>query len=160
MNHNGSREQEDGYAVGWIRGVCIDRQRKARAERVHVCTAVVQGLEGDVHCGRGERQVSLLPAEQTAAWFRGRQEEIRFGWFGENLTVEGLDWGSMREGRRLRSGDVLLEIVKVGAGGPASDAYQGEKVCAPMEKWFVFCRILTPGILREDTQIGWETTEE
>ena len=57
------------------------------------------------------------------------------------------------EGSRFRCGDVLLEAVKIGAGGLASDAYKGEKVCSPMEPWFVFCQIIEAGKLREGEEI-------
>lgn len=139
-----------------IKCVCISTRRKSSAENVHQCRATLQGLEGDVHFGMGEKQVSLLPMEQVDRYFADRGEDILYGRFGENLVVEGLEWKELRIGDRLRAGETLLEVVRIGAGGPASDAYQGEKVCSPMEEFFVFCRILKEGMLREEAVIREE----
>ena len=104
--------------------VCISKERKTCSQNIHECEADLQGLVGDVHYGMGGRkQVSLLPYEKVKEYFEQSEEEFRYGWFGE--------------------------AVRLGAGGPASDAYKGEKVCTPMEPWFVFCQILEAGRLRE-----------
>ena len=130
--------------------VCISKERKTCSQNIHECEADLQGLVGDVHYGMGGRkQVSLLPYEKVKEYFEQSEEEFRYGRFGENLLVEGINWNSIAEGNRFRCGDVLLEAVRIGAGGPASDAYKGEKVCTPMEPWFVFCQILEAGRLRE-----------
>ena len=131
--------------------VCISKERKTCSQNIHECEADLQGLVGDVHYGMGGRkQVSLLPYEKVKEYFEQSEEEFRYGRFGENLLVEGIDWNSIAEGNRFRCGEVLLEAVRIGAGGPASDAYKGEKVCTPMEPWFVFCQILEAGRLREE----------
>lgn len=139
-----------------IKCVCISTRRKSSAENVHQCQATLKGLEGDIHFGMGEKQVSLLPMEQVGKYFAGRGEDVLYGRFGENLVVEGLRWDELRKGDRLRTEDVLLEIVRIGAGGPASDSYRGEKVCSPMEEFFVFCKILKEGMLREEAAIREE----
>lgn len=97
--------------------------------------------------------VSLLPMEQVNAWFSKKGEEILYGRFGENLVIEDLAWEDLQEGCLLQAGEVLLEVVRIGAGGPASDAYQGEKVCSPMEEYFVFCRICKEGLLSVNMSI-------
>ena len=66
---------------------------------------------------------------------------------------KNVEENKIKEGNRFRCKDVLLEVVRIGAGGPASDAYKGEKVCSPMEPWFVFCQILKEGILEEGAEI-------
>lgn len=133
-----------------IKCVCISAERKTSAASAGQCRATLRGLVGDVHYGKGTRQVSMLPWERVSEYFSEKGEPVCYGRFGENLVVDGLDWESLREGDLLCSGEVLLEVVRLGAGGPKSDAYQGEKVCAPMEKWFVFCRILREGLLQEN----------
>ena len=105
--------------------VCISKERKTCSQNIHECEADLQGLVGDVHYGMGGRkQVSLLPYEKVKEYFEQSEEEFRCGRFGENLLVEGIDWNSIAEGNRFRCGDVLLEAVRIGAGGPASDAYK------------------------------------
>ena len=120
--------------------VCISKERKTSSQNIHECEADLQGLVGDVHYGMGGRkQVSLLPYEKVKEYF--------------DLLVEGINWETIKEGNRFHCKDVLLEVVRIGAGGPASDAYKGEKVCSPMEPWFVFCQILKKGILKEGAEI-------
>lgn len=134
--------------------VCISRERKTSSQNIHECEVTLQGLKGDVHYGMGGRkQVSLLPYEKVKPYFDETGESVRYGRFGENLLTEGLDWNSIEEGSRFRCGDVLLEVVRIGAGGPASDVYKGEKVCSPMEPWFIFCQIIESGILKEGAEI-------
>lgn len=139
-----------------IKCVCISTERKASARSVGQCSATLQGLAGDVHYKKGEKHVSMLPFDRVEAYFAERKEPILYGRFGENLVVEGLDWSRLYVGERFLAGDVVLEIVRLGAGGPASDAYKGEKVCAPMEELFVFCKILREGILKENMGLSKE----
>ena len=134
--------------------VCISKERKTSSQNIHECEADLQGLVGDVHYGMGgRRQVTLLPYEKVKPYFDETGQPVRYGRFGENLLTEGLDWNVIEEGSRFRCGDVLLEVVRIGAGVPASDAYKGEKVCSPMELWFIFCQIIEPGILKEGAEI-------
>ena len=79
--------------------VCISKERKTCSQNIHECEADLQGLVGDVHYGMGGRkQVSLLPYEKVKEYFEQSEEEFRYGRFGENLLVEGIDWNSIAEG--------------------------------------------------------------
>ncbi len=143
--------------MGKITCVCISSRRKTSAQNVHQCSASPNGLVGDVHYGLGQKQVSLLPYDTVKEYFDRAGEPIRYGRFGENLVVRDIAWNALQPGCRLSCGEVILEVVKIGAGGPASDAYTGEKVCSPMEPYFVFCRVRQGGILRENESITlWE----
>lgn len=136
-----------------IKCVCISTKRKTSAQNIHQCQAALDGLSGDVHQGMGERQVSMLPMDAVEAYSAEKGTPIQYGRFGENLVVEGLDWDSIQKDDLLRIGHVLLKVVRLGAGGPKSEAYKGEKVCAPMEKQFIFCKILQEGLLQEGMDI-------
>ncbi len=136
-----------------IKCVCISTERKTSAKDIRRCQAALDGLAGDIHQGKGVRQISLLPMDCVYTYFTEKGEPIQYGRFGENLVIGGLDWDALQEGDLLRAGTALLEIIRIGAGGPKSDAYKGEKVCAPMEKLFVFCKILQEGMLQEGMEI-------
>ncbi len=139
--------------TGKVLCVCISAQSKSSKQNVHECKATLQGLVGEVHYGKGRKHVSMLPYEKVKEFFDGTGQPILYGRFGENLLVEGLDWDAIRKGDRFRCGEVLLEVVRIDANCPAADAYQGEKVCTPMEPYFVFCQILQEGMLCEGQQI-------
>jgi len=53
------------------------------------------------------------------------------GAYGENLTLEGIDWGRLREGDRLAIGDDGLEIELTRYSAP----------CSKQARWFVDERI-------------------
>jgi len=73
-------------------------------------------LEGDgqadlrVH-GGVDKAVYAYPAEHYGIWKRelGR-EDLPFGWFGENLTVEGMLEDEVRIGDVFRIGTALLQV--------------------------------------------------
>jgi MOSC domain-containing protein YiiM len=75
-------------------------------------------LDGDrqadlsVH-GGVTKAVYAYPTEHYA-WWRGEfpDMELPWGMFGENLTVEGLDEGSLRIGDRLRVGSAELIVAE------------------------------------------------
>jgi MOSC domain-containing protein YiiM len=73
-------------------------------------------LDGDgqadrrVH-GGPDKAVYLYSAEHYAHWEAALGRELSpFGYFGENLTVEGADEAETRIGDRLRAGEALLEV--------------------------------------------------
>ncbi|MFR2645043.1 MAG: MOSC domain-containing protein [Blautia coccoides] len=109
----------------------------------------LQGLVGDVHYGMGGRkQVSLLPYEKVKEYFEQSEEEFRYGRFGENLLVEGIDWNSIAEEQislwRCTSGSS-----QDGAGGPASDAIREKRYARPWNPGLYSVRFLEAGRLRE-----------
>ena len=142
--------------MGILKCVCIRRERKTSAQNVHRCSVTLDGLVGDIHYGFEKKQVSILPYDKIKAYFDAAGTGICYGRFGENLVAEGIDWEKICPGDSLRCGDIVLGVVKIGAGGPASDAYKGEKVCSPMEPDFVFCKVLQEGTLQENDKIYLE----
>lgn len=140
--------------MGMIRGVSVCRERKHSAQDVFQCEVTLQGIVGDVHFGMSKcKHISMLPYDPVKAYFSEKKEEIQYGRFGENLVVDGIDWNKLQEGQKLCSGSVWMEILQIGAESPASKAYHGPKVCAPMEPYFIFCRVLQGGILRAQEPI-------
>jgi MOSC domain-containing protein YiiM len=86
---------------------------KRAVERVRVTEL---GLEGDAHEGKfhggPERALCLFSIERIRA-LQAEGHPIVPGGIGENVTVEGLDWASVRPGRRLLLGDdVLVEVTR------------------------------------------------
>ena len=77
-------------AIGW-RGLAGDRQASRR------------------HHGRLFQAVCLWSAE-AIAMLVGEGHPIFPGAAGENVTVAGVDWASLRPGSRLQVGEAVLEI--------------------------------------------------
>lgn len=73
-----------------------------------------RGLAGDRqedrrHHGRPWQAVCLWSAEVIEG-LQAEGHPIGFGCAGENVTVRGLDWGTLGPGARLRVGTALLEL--------------------------------------------------
>jgi MOSC domain-containing protein YiiM len=74
------------------------------------------GVEGDRqrdlrHHGGPDRAVLLYSLERIEA-LREEGHPIEPGSIGENLTLTGVDWESLKPGSRLQVGEILLEIVE------------------------------------------------
>ena len=73
-------------------------------------------LDGDAQAdlrvhGGADKAVYLYPAQHYAHWAGHLGRELSpFGYFGENLTVEGADEAETRIGDVVRAGDALLEV--------------------------------------------------
>ena len=102
------------------------------------------GIRGDAHAGRWHRQVSLLPAEEVAA-FNEKGAGVQPGAFGENLVVEGIDLRRLPVGTLLRCGDVLLELTQIGKECHSHCAIYHKMGDCIMPREGVFARVLEGG---------------
>ncbi|QIX27364.1 MOSC domain-containing protein [Nocardioides sp. JQ2195] len=76
------------------------------------------GIDGDqvadtVHHGGPDMAVYAFAREDLDRWERELDGPIRNGFFGENLTTQGIDVNEALVGERWRIGEVLLEVAKV-----------------------------------------------
>lgn len=100
--------------MGKVLAVCTSPEKGTQKQNVGKALFIRDfGLEGDAHAGNWHRQVSLLSYERIEE-FRKRGADVSFGAFGENLVVEGFDFGSMPVGTRFRCKDVELRITQIG----------------------------------------------
>jgi len=74
------------------------------------------GLVGDAHAGGGIRQVSLLAVESRRKIENHPKIKLclKNGDFGENITTEGIILHTLPIGTRLKIGEVVLEVSKIG----------------------------------------------
>jgi len=102
------------------------------------------GIEGDVHAGTGEKQVSLLAWESVQRQLAEMREkgvkcpkaetltekagekggeapaaegdlyELHPGDYAENLTVRGVDLRTVKPGDGIEVGEALLEVTRIG----------------------------------------------
>ena len=111
------------------------------------------GIRGDAHAGHWHRQVSLLAAEEIAA-FNARGAGVHPGAFGENLVVEGIDLRRLPVGTLLQSGDVLLELTQIGKECHNHCAiYQKMGDCI-MPREGVFARVIQGGKIAVGDEIS------
>ena len=74
------------------------------------------GVSGDYNwfrsnkkAGDADRAVSIFSIENILA-LQGEGHPIEVGSTGENLTVEGIPWTTLKVGMRLQAGNALLEL--------------------------------------------------
>jgi MOSC domain-containing protein YiiM len=129
------------------------------------------GLEGDAHRdtenhGGPERAVCLYAMEAIRA-LQAEGHPIVPGAIGENVTVEGLDWGALVPGGHLRlGGDVVLQVT--GYTSPCRNiaaAFRGGHYARVSQKrapgWSrVYARVVTPGTIRQGDPVHLLTEAE
>jgi len=109
------------------------------------------GAAGDAHAGPGDRQISLLGAEDIEA-FAAKGLPVKPGDFAENITTRGIDLPSLPLGTRIEIGCAVLEISKIGKECHAGCAIRRATGDCVMPRRGVFARVLVGGrIRREDS---------
>ncbi len=109
------------------------------------------GIKGDAHAGPGDRQVSLLAIES----YRRFEEKglgkicLKHGSFGENIITEGIELHKLEIGKRMRIGDVLLEVSKIGkeCHAPCNIARTVGDCIMPREG--IFATVVKGGIIKQ-----------
>ncbi|TAK01582.1 MAG: MOSC domain-containing protein [Chloroflexota bacterium] len=107
------------------------------------------GLDADAHdepepVHGGPDQAVCLYSIEAIARVAADGHQAFPGAYGENLTIEGIDWAALRAGDRLAIGDDGLEIELTDMAGP----------CQTIAHWFVERRIarISPKLQPEDAR--------
>lgn len=139
--------------MGRIEAICISTARGTQKRPVGSAEFVADwGIRGDAHGGHWHRQVSLLSADRIDA-FRARGAQVENGAFGENLVVRGFDFSAFPVGTLFKSGDVLLELTRIGKECHQHCAiYQAVGDCI-MPREGVFARVIRGGIVRTGDEL-------
>lgn len=133
-----------------------------------------EGFEGDswkhpkIH--GGPLQAVLLVSMEVLNGLKAKGFKVFAGAIGENLTTEGLCYGDLRAGSRLRAGEALLEITKVRTPCDTLSVYgmgiqkeiydarvkQGDFLSPLWGRSGFYAKVLEPGIVRPDDIISVE----
>ena len=131
--------------MGKVLAVCTSAVRGVQKENQGAARFIAgYGLDGDAHAGDWHRQVSLLSADEIAA-FNARGAAVEPGAFGENLVVEGIDFRTLPVGTLLRCGDVLLEVTQIGKSCHHHCAIFHKMGDCIMPREGIFARVLEGG---------------
>jgi MOSC domain-containing protein YiiM len=106
------------------------------------------GLDGDGHespIHGGERAAVCLYSVESIARVAADGHEAFPGAYGENLTLEGLDWGRLAAGDRLSIGRDRLEL----------ELTQNASPCAKQARWFVDGAIERISVKRYPEDARW-----
>lgn len=146
-------------ALGRVVQVNVNPQGGVPKRPVPAAELTAQGVAGDLqrdreHHGGPSRAVSLFASERIAA-LRAEGHPIAPGSTGENLTIAGIDWGSISVGDRLRVGD-WVELQITGYAAPCSiiaESFADGAFTRMSQKlhpgWSrLYASVITPGAVR------------
>ncbi|MCX6267553.1 MAG: molybdopterin-binding protein [Bacteroidetes bacterium] len=114
------------------------------------------GVAGDAHAGHWNRQVSLLGTESIVKFETEAKRNVLPGEFAENLTTEGMDLWTAHPLDRFTTGDIELEVTQIGkeCHGTSCAIFKEVGNCV-MPKEGIFCRVLSPGILKAGMELEY-----
>ena len=109
------------------------------------------GLVGDAHAGM-EKQVSILLKEHVDRLSRETGIVFPPGAFAENLLIEGADEALLEPGKRLKAGQAILQVERIGKepGIAHSYHYHGYSL---LPRLGVFARVIQDGIVKNGDEV-------
>jgi molybdopterin adenylyltransferase len=139
-----------------IVSVNISEQKGTIKKPVDQIELTHNGVNGDAHAGHWNRQVSLLGTESIVKFEAEAGRKVMAGEFAENLTTEGMDLWTAQPLDRFTSGDIELEVTQIGkeCHGTSCAIFKEVGNCV-MPKEGIFCRVLSPGILKAGMEMEY-----
>ncbi|WP_238883777.1 MOSC domain-containing protein [Clostridium sp. YIM B02551] len=146
--------------MGEVIALCISKEKGTAKDEIPIANFIEDyGIEGDAHAGKWHRQISLLSLERIEE-FRQKGGKVKFGDFGENIVVKGIELTKLPIGTRLKCGDVILEMTQIGkeCHSRCHIFYSVGDCIMPREG--VFCRVIRGGVLTIGEKIGLLSEDE
>ena len=109
------------------------------------------GLVGDAHAGKWHRQVSLLASESIDKMKAIGLTSLCFGKFAENITTEGIEIHKIPVGKKIKIGEVVLEITQIG-----KECHNDCEIKQTIGK----CIMPTEGVFGKVIEEGWISPED
>jgi len=111
------------------------------------------GIRGDAHCGADDiRQVSLL-ADESVDKMRNFGLKLGAGVFAENITTQGIELKTLPIGTRLKIGDTIQEVSKIGKECHHGCAIKQQTGTCVMPTEGIFTRVIKGGIVKPGDSI-------
>ncbi|MDQ0148568.1 MOSC domain-containing protein [Eubacterium multiforme] len=100
--------------MGKVAAICTSPKKGTAKYEVEEALLIEDfGIKDDAHAGKWHRQVSLLELKKIED-FNAEGGNVKFGDFGENIVVDGIEVDKLDIGQKLKIGDVILEITQIG----------------------------------------------
>lgn len=105
-----------------------------------------EGIKGDAHSGRWNRQISLMSVESLTRFEKVAGRKMNYGEFAENLTLDGIDLSNVGILDRFAGDKVKLEVTQIGkkCHGDSCAIFREVGKCAMPEEG-IFCRVIQTG---------------
>jgi molybdenum cofactor synthesis domain-containing protein len=137
-------------AKGKVLSVNLSDKRGVK-EPVSELILTDQGIQGDVHAGHWNRQISIIDQSHIHRFKKITEaRDTQFGEFAENITAKGLQDIDFQTFDLLKIGDTILEVTQVGK--PFHDQFRelGNYV---MPRVGIFCRVNKTGTIKPNDAI-------
>ena len=116
------------------------------------------GLRGDIYGGPGGKQVVLFGIEGRDRLAESPEAGLCFKRFVPTLTTEGIDLFQLPIGNRLKIGDSILEISRVGKKCYSECVLIKAGTPCVMPEEVVFARVIEPGKIRVGEEVQTVST--
>ena len=114
---------------------------------------VGQGIKDDAHCGKDDiKQVSLL-ADESVNKMREMGLTLDAGAFAENITTEGIDLKNLPIGTKLKIGNTLQEVSRIGKECHHGCAIKQQTGTCVMPTEGIFTKVIEGGIVKPGDEI-------
>jgi MOSC domain-containing protein YiiM len=111
------------------------------------------GIKGDAHFGLNEiRQVSLL-ADESVDKMRAMGLKLGAGVFAENITTQGIELKSLPIGTKLKIGETIQEVSKIGKECHHGCAIKQQTGTCVMPTEGIFTKVLQGGTVKAGDSI-------
>ena len=138
-----------GNMAGILKSVCIKSKQDNLIHSIGQADLIKTGIPNDVHCDGGDLQISILPKEVIDEYGKSKGQTFKYGEFGENLVIDGLEYKKLKVGDTISLGDSRLEITKIGIEDGKSEKCKNE-----IHNNYIFCRVLVAGIITVGDQVN------
>ena len=102
-------------SVGRVKSIKISKNKGKQKEEIEVGFLLENyGLEGDIHSGSVDRQVSILPEECRKQLEVTEVQGFCTRKFQENITISGMELYKCSVGSEIKLGESLVQITSVG----------------------------------------------
>ncbi|WP_027399752.1 MOSC domain-containing protein [Anaerovorax odorimutans] len=119
----------------------------------HAEFIVGEGIKDDAHCGIDEiKQVSLL-ADESVDKMRAMGLKLDAGVFAENITTQGIELKTLPIGTRLKIGQTLHEVSKIGKECHHGCEIKQKTGTCVMPTEGIFTRVIKGGIVKPGDEI-------
>jgi MOSC domain-containing protein YiiM len=111
------------------------------------------GLKGDIHGGPGDKQVLFFGVEGRDRLSESTEAGLCFKRFVPTLATKGIDLFKLPVGTRLKIGESIMEISRVGKKCYPECVLVKENTPCVMPREVVFARVLESGLVQVGNEI-------
>lgn len=133
-----------------ITSINISQEKGHVKMPVENAKVIMNGIENDIHADDWNRQVSLLTRSSIERYEKKLGKAITPGSFGENIVIEGLEFGDVHLLDRIKCGEVIFEVTKTGIENHDEQCpfCEKENDCLMVNEG-IFTRVVSPGVIEK-----------